>query len=337
MVKKRKETENSGEFFTIEQIKSRREELNTELGFDFQWGDDPDLEVVSLPLGIHSLDEAMNGGIPFSRFTIFWGDQAAGKTTLALLFIAAAQREGLACAFIDVEKKLDPSWAKAIGVDIENLIIARPRTAEKCLEVLVELSKRNFGVIVLDSIAAMATQAELEASSEKKFMGEQARITGDIFKRLNAENTMSAIIMIDQVREHLGITFGNPETMPGGRAVRFYPALIIRVRRGTYIEEGTGDNKAKIGYNLRVVVDKDQHGQPFKDAEVPFYFTGRIDQEAALFATALSLDVITQKGPYFYFGEEKVLGKAGFIDRIKEDAEFKSAIQSNIDSIKEVD
>lgn len=145
------------------------------------------------------------------------------------------------------------------------------------------------------------------------------------------------VILINQVREAIGVMFGNPEIMPGGRAQGFFATMVVRLRKGSYIEEGTGDNKAKVGYNLRVIVEKDQHGTPFKEAEVPLYFTGKIDEEAALFATALSLDVLQQKGPYYYFGEEKFLGKGACIDRMKEDAEFRQKIVDALDAIEEVD
>lgn len=301
------------------------------------WGDDPDLEVETLPLGIHVIDEAMNGGFPFGRISIIYGEQATGKTTFCLFVIKQAQAMGLSCAYLDVEKKLDPAWAKAIGVDLSNLMVLRPRTAEESLGALTTLVEKNVAVIVLDSIAALSTQAELEADQDKKFMGEVARIAGDIIKRMNSNNKRSMILMINQVREKIGMVFGNPETLPGGRSQRFFSTMIVRVRRGSYIEEGTKTEKVKIGYNLRIIVEKDQHGTPFKEAEVPFFFTGKIDEVAALVSTALAMDVIEQKGPYFYFGEDKWLGKAGLSDAIKEDEQLRNAIEAKLNSIEEID
>lgn len=335
MARKTKESKSTA-FLTLEELEEQKKDLEKAIP-GLQWGDDPDLEVISLPLDIHAIDDAMNGGFPFSRISLIWGDQAAGKTTFCLFVIKKAQEQGLACAYLDIEKKLDLSWAKLIGVDVTRLAVIRPSTTEDTVGALSTLLERNFGVVVLDSLAALSTQAELDADPEKKFMGELAKSTNDVIRKINSKNNQTMILMVNQVREKIGMVFGNPELMPGGRAQRFFSTMIVRLRRGDYIDEGTGDKKHKVGYNLRVIVEKDQHGTPFKEAEVPFYFTGKIDEESALVATAISLDVITRSGPYYTFGEDKVLGQAGLVDRVKSDPEFRQRLEDALNAIKDVD
>lgn len=322
---------------TWEEMSSRLSSMKKQLSRELMWGDDPSLELVLLPLDIPTLDNAINGGFMFGRFHLFYGDEMSGKTTLSLLVIKKAQEAGLSTCFVDVEKTFDPQWATAIGVDISKLLVYRPNTSEEAMDICMTMITNNVGVLVIDSLAAIATQAELDADSEKKFMGESARAVGSLIKRMNAELKQTLVVYINQLRVDIATMFGNPETLPGGKAQRFHSSMRLRIRRGAWIEEGTGKEKKHIGYKLRIINEKDKHGTPFKEAEVPFFFTGKIDEDAALFSTGVLLDVITQKGPYYVFNDVQVMGRAGFIDKLKADPEFRQLLQDTVESIPEVE
>lgn len=329
---------------TVEELTEIKREIEKEHG-PLSWGSDEALAIRWLPLGIPPFDNALGGGFPFNRIVEVYGDFSVGKTTLALLAIKSAQAMGLSSVFVDVERSWNPDWAMALGVDATKLLVSQPPTGEAALDFAVAMVRRKVGVIVIDSLAALTPSAELEADPdemfEKQFVGGQARLINRGLRVLTTENRGSCIILINQLREAVGIKFGNPETLPGGKGQNFYSTQRVRVRRGAWIEEGTGDDKKHIGYKMRIIVDKNKVGRPFEDAEVGFYFTGMIDTVGGLVDLAISLGAIRQDGAYYFIYDadgvelRKIYGKKALFDAVKDSDELQAVIRARLERVDE--
>jgi recombination protein RecA len=335
------------QMMTLEELRTMREEISKELGVDLLFGNDERLRLKKMPLGLSSLDRALNGGFAFDRITLLVGEFSAGKTLLAMMAIKAAQKLGLPCAFVDVEKTWTEEWAEQLGIKAADVLVARPRTGEKAFDVALGFVKRRIPVLVMDSLAAMRADAELSSEEdemfEKQFIGTSAKLIGRGLSSMMAENRGTMIICINQLREKPGVVYGNPETMPGGRAPGFYAWQLVRIRRGAFIEE----NGRKVGYRLKIVVQKNKQGTPFTEAEVPFYYTGEFDEISALIEVGLELGAIVQDGGHYTVSytdegtgeilEERVYGRRRLLELIREDPRAQGALRKAEAALPEVD
>ena len=258
--------------------------------------------------GSMSVDLALGvGGVPRGRIIEVYGPESGGKTTLSLHIVAEAQRAGGVAAFVDAEHALDPSYAKALGVDTENLLVSQPDTGEQALEI-TELLVRSgaVDVIVVDSVAALVPRAEIEGEMGDSHVGLQARLMSQALRKLTGvlSKSHTTAIFINQIREKIGVLYGNPETTPGGRALKFYSSVRMEVRRKGDVKSGAD----KVGNRTRVKVTKNKVAPPFKEAEVEIMFGRGIDKLGDLINIASDLDVV-QKSGSFYKYEGSTIGQ----------------------------
>lgn len=270
-------------------------------------GEIPRQQVDVIPTGSLGLDMALGiGGIPRGRVIEIYGPESGGKTTLALSIVAQAQAAGGVAAFVDAEHALDPIYAKSLGVNTDDLLVSQPDTGEQALEI-VELLTRSgaIDVIVIDSVAALVPQAEIEGQMGDAFVGIQARLMSQALRKLTAALSKSntAAIFINQIREKVGQMYGNPETTPGGRALKFYASVRLDVRKqGQPIKVG---NEA-VGNRVRVKVTKNKLAPPFREHEIELYFGKGIDPLADLVTVAIAAEVVSKSGSWLSYGETRL-------------------------------
>jgi recombination protein RecA len=259
--------------------------------------------VDSIPTGSIALDLAMGvGGVPRGRITEIFGPESSGKTTLCQHVLAEAQKRGGVVAFIDVEHALDPAYARACGVNVDELLVSQPDTGEQALEI-TETLIRSGGVdcVVVDSVAALVPRAEIEGEMGDSFVGIQARLMSQALRKLTGAVSRSntALVFTNQLREKIGVMFGNPETTPGGRALKFYASVRLDIRRIETIKSGTDS----IGSRVRVKVVKNKVAAPFRVAEFDVMYGEGTSREGGLLDVGVASDVVTKTGAWFTYGE----------------------------------
>ncbi len=269
-------------------------------------GDKADTKIEVISTGSLALDKALGvGGYPKGRVIEIYGPESSGKTTFALHAIANAQKEGGYAAFIDAEHALDPRYAKAIGVDIENLILSQPDSGEQALEIAEALIKSgSVDIIVIDSVAALVPEAELNGEMGQAMVGSHARLMSQAMRKLSGviAKTNCVAIFINQIREKVGVMFGNPETTTGGRALKFFASVRMEIRRGEQLKDGTN----AIGNRTNIKVVKNKVAAPFKSCEVEIMYGEGISHVGEVLDCAADLDIIAKAGAWYSYNGEKI-------------------------------
>lgn len=275
-------------------------------GSVMRMGEKSALNVESIPTGSIGLDMALGiGGLPKGRIVEIYGPESGGKTTVTLHAIAEAQKRGGIAAFVDVEHALDPVYAKALGVDIDQLIVSQPDTGEQALDIMEALVRSGaIDIIVLDSVAAMVTKAEIDGDMGDSFVGVQARLMSSAMKKLTAviSKSNTVAIFINQIREKIGVMFGNPETTPGGRALKFYASVRIEVRKGEPIKDGS----TNVGNRTKCKVIKNKVAPPFKTCEFDMIFGHGISRLGEILDYAVELGLVKKSGAWFSYNDMRI-------------------------------
>jgi recombination protein RecA len=284
--------------------------------------------VDSIPTGSIALDLALGvGGIPRGRITEVFGPESSGKTTVCQHVIAEAQRLGGIAAFIDVEHALDPGYARACGVNVDELLVSQPDTGEQALEITETLIRSGgVDIVVVDSVAALVPRAEIEGEMGDSFVGIQARLMSQALRKLTGAVSRSntALVFTNQLREKIGVMFGNPETTPGGRALKFYATVRLDIRRVETIKTGT----ESVGNRVRVKVVKNKVSPPFRVAEFDVMYGEGISKEGGLLDVGVAMDCVTKTGAWFTFGDTR-LGQGREAS--------KDFLRTNVDVAAEID
>ncbi|EWM52707.1 recombinase RecA [Ruminococcus flavefaciens] len=298
------------------------------------------LNVDAIPTGSMTLDMALGiGGVPRGRIVEIYGPESSGKTTVALSIVAQAQKAGGEAAFIDVEHALDPVYAQALGVNINDLLVSQPDSGEQALEIAEALIRSGaIDVIVLDSIAAMTTRAEIDGEMGDLHVGQLARLMSQAMRKLTAAISKSncVAIFINQIREKIGVMYGNPETTPGGRALKFYSSVRIEVRKGEVIKSGTD----VIGACTRCKIVKNKVAPPFKECEFDLMYGSGISRTGEVLDLAVDLDIIKKGGSWFSYKDQKLgQGRDNVKELLQNDENLMKEIEEQIlarkDELKE--
>lgn len=307
-------------------------EKNFGKGAIMRLGENSTLNVEAISTGSISLDAATGiGGLPRGRIVEIYGPESSGKTTLALHVVAEAQKAGGEAAFIDAEHAIDPVYAAALGVDIDSLLVSQPDNGEQALEITEYLARSGaLDVIVVDSVAALVPKAEIEGDMGDSHVGLHARLMSQALRKLTGAISKSntVVIFINQLREKVGVIYGNPEVTTGGRALKFYSSLRIDVRR---IEQLKGANNEFIGSRTRAKVVKNKVSPPFKEAEFDIMYGQGISKCGEILDLGVKMEIIRKSGAWFYYGEERLgQGRDNVKEYIRTNPEFADMIEKQV-------
>ncbi|HEX6593570.1 MAG TPA: recombinase RecA [Bacillota bacterium] len=294
-------------------------------------GEQAEHKIDTIPSGSLALDVALGiGGYPKGRVIEIYGPESSGKTTVALHAIAEAQKMGGQAAFIDAEHALDPTYARALGVNIEELLLSQPDTGEQALEIAEALVRSGaVDIIVVDSVAALVPKAEIEGEMGDSHVGLQARLMSQALRKLSGaiNKSQSTAIFINQIREKVGVMFGNPETTPGGRALKFYSSIRLEVRRAEALKQGND----MVGNRTRLKVVKNKVAPPFKQATVDIMYGEGISKEGEVLDIGSDLDIVQKSGAWYSYNDERLgQGRENAKQFLKENEDIMAEIQSAI-------
>jgi len=284
--------------------------------------------------GSIALDIALGvGGIPKGRITEVYGPESSGKTTLALHLVAESQKTGGICAYVDAEHALDPEYARKLGVDIDSLLVSQPSTGEEALEITDGLVRSGaISLVVIDSVAALVPKAEIEGEMGDSHMGLQARMMSQAMRKLSGSvsKTGCVIIFINQLREKIGVMFGNPETTPGGKALKFYASVRLDIRRVETLKQGTD----MVGNRVKVKVVKNKVAPPFRQAEFDIMFGTGISRSGGILDMAIELGLANKSGSWFTYGDQRIgQGRENAKQYLEEHPEVMAEMESRIREI----
>ncbi|MDF7638565.1 recombinase RecA [Lactobacillus sp. ESL0791] len=308
-------------------------EKNFGKGAVMRMGDKADTKISTVPTGSLALDAALGvGGYPRGRIIEIYGPESSGKTTVALHAVAEVQKRGGTAAYIDAENAMDPAYAEALGVDVDALILSQPNTGEEGLQIADTLiASGAIDILVVDSVAALVPQAEIDGEMGDAHVGLQARLMSQALRKLsgNISKTKTIAIFINQIREKVGVMFGNPETTPGGRALKFYATIRLEIRRAEKIKQGTDF----IGNRVKIKVVKNKVAPPFKVAEVDMMYGKGISQSGELLDMAVDKDIVAKAGSWYsYDGERIGQGRENAKQYIEEHQDIYQDIQEKVRS-----
>jgi recombination protein RecA len=324
---------------TVGQASDKKKALETALaqieknygkGAIMRLGDDIPVNVEAISTGSLSLDLALGiGGVPRGRIVEIYGPESSGKTTLALHILASAQKNGGEVAFIDVEHALEPAYARALGVDIDNLLISQPDTGEQALEITEALVRSGaIDVVVVDSVAALLPRSELEGEMGESSVGVVARLMSQALRKLAGiiSKTSCIVVFINQLREKIGVMYGNPETTPGGRALKYFSSVRIDVRRIETLKNGT----EMIGNRTRAKVIKNKVAPPFKEAEFDIIYGEGISKIGEIVDLGVKLEIIEKAGAWFTVNEQRIQGRDGAKEYLRMNPEVCDQIEAQV-------
>jgi recombination protein RecA len=294
-------------------------------------GDRGAQQIEVIPTGSVALDLALGvGGVPRGRITEIFGPESSGKTTLCYHIVGNAQRSGGVAAFIDAEHALDPGYARNVGVNVDELLVSQPDTGEQALEIAETLIRSNgVDVVVIDSVAALVPRAEIEGEMGDSFVGLQARLMSQALRKLTGaiNRSKTALVFTNQLREKIGVMFGNPETTPGGRALKFYASVRLDIRRIETLKTGTD----AVGSRTRVKVVKNKVASPFRLAEFDIMYNEGISREGGLLDVGIAAGVLSKTGAWFNYGDTRLgQGRENARDFLKANAEIATKIEDEI-------
>lgn len=293
---------------SMSEISDALDSIRTKFGEEaiMKLGDKPRVNVDAIPTGSIGLDWALGiGGFPRGRIVEIFGPESSGKTTLALHAVAEAQKRGGVCAYIDAEHAMDPEYSKKLGVKVEDLLISQPDTGEQALDIVESLIRTNkMDVVVIDSVAALTPRAEIEGDMGAFHVGTQARLMSQALRKLTAivARSKTVVIFINQIRMQIGVMFGNPETTPGGKALKFYCSVRLDIRRIAQIKKG----EEVMGGRVRVKVVKNKVAAPFKQTEFDLMYNEGISKEGEVIALGEKFGIVSKSGASYAFGDMKL-------------------------------
>ena len=328
MAKKTDEAKNKNVELMVKEIQEKYGE-----GAIMMLGDVKRVDIAAIPTGCLSLDLALGvGGIPRGRIVEVYGPESSGKTTLALHVVAEAQRQGGVAAYIDAEHAMDPEYAKKIGVKMDQLLISQPDTGEQALDIVESLVKSGgVDLIIIDSVAALTPRAEIEGEMDQQHIGGQARLMSHALRKLTAivAKANTSILFINQIRQKIGIMFGNPETTPGGLALKFYSSVRIEIRRAAQIQAG----EKIIGNRHKAKIVKNKVAPPFRTCEFDILYNEGISKYADVVNAGVRYNIVSKAGSWFNYGDQKLgQGIEGSRQFLKENPKLEREI---INKIKE--
>jgi len=318
---------------SVEGIRNAIDAIRTKFGDEaiMKLGEKPKVNVNAVPTGSIGLDSALGiGGMPRGRIIEIFGPESSGKTTLALHVVAEAQKQGGICAYIDAEHAMDPDYAKRIGVRVDDLLISQPDTGEQALEIVEGLIRTGkMDIVVIDSVAALTPRAEIEGDMGAHHVGTQARLMSQALRKLTAivAKSKTVVIFINQIRMQIGVMFGNPETTPGGKALKFYSSVRLDIRRIAQIKKG----EEIMGGRVRVKVVKNKVAAPFRQTEFDLMYNEGISQEGEIIALGEKMSIVQKSGASYTYGDTK-LGRGYDATRqfLRENVSIRDEILSKI-------